>query len=98
MWTVVVATLFLAVASAERVKDEDFAMSESVKRALIMEALNNEVAQVSDILQRAFLIQGQSFPELGRDQGKCNLQVKPFKTKFKGKVTKKKPIKTKTGN
>ena len=76
MWTVVVATtLFLAVASAERVKD-DFAVIESMERALIMEALNNEVDQASDILQRAFMAQGQSYSEIGREQTITNYKPK----------------------
>ena len=97
VWMVVVATtLFLAVASAERVKDEDFAVIESLERALIMEALNKEVAQASDILQRAFLMRGQSFPEIGREQGKYKPKKKEVKKpKVNLKPTKKKPTKKK---
>ena len=69
---------FLAVASAYtgRIKNKEVAVIESLERALIMEALNNEVAQVSDILRRAFLIRGQSFPEIGMEQGRTGCKKK----------------------
>ena len=92
VWTVVVTiTLFLAVVRADHksIKDEDVVVIESAERALTMDLLRDEVAQVSNILRRAFL---QSFSEIGREQ------VKAKQKKKKGNTAKKvvtKPIKKK---